>query len=41
MRHNWAVKFLSHELYADLDELEAAIRSGQLAERLEEILGKR
>jgi hypothetical protein len=38
MKHNWAVKFLSHELYADLDELEHAIRSGALAARLEEIL---
>lgn len=38
MKHNWAVKFLSHELYADLDELEAALASGRLAERLREIL---
>jgi hypothetical protein len=39
MKHNWAVKFLSHELYADLDELEAALTSGALAARLREILG--
>ncbi len=39
MSHNWAVKFLSHELYADLDALETALASGQLAERLREILG--
>ena len=38
MKHNWAVKFLSHELYADLDELEAALASGRLAARLREIL---
>jgi hypothetical protein len=39
MKHNWAVKFLSHALYADLDELEAALASGQVAERIREILG--
>ena len=38
MKHNWAVKFLSHALYADLDELEEALRSGELAARLHEIL---
>lgn len=38
MAHNWAVKFLSHELYADLDALEMALVSGQLAARLGEIL---
>ncbi len=38
MKHNWAVKFLSHEIYADLDSLEQAIASGQLAARLREIL---
>ncbi len=40
MKHNWAVKFLSHELYADVDALEAALASGRLSERLREILGK-
>jgi hypothetical protein len=38
MKHNWAVRFLSHELYADLEELEAAVVSGRLAERLREVL---
>jgi hypothetical protein len=38
MKHNWAVKFLSHEIYADVAELEAALTSGRLAERLREIL---
>ncbi len=38
MKHNWAVKFLSHALYADLDELEQALVSGKLAARLREIL---
>jgi hypothetical protein len=40
MKHNWAVKFLSHERFADLDELEAALRSGEVAARLHQILGQ-
>jgi hypothetical protein len=40
MNHNWAVRFLSHEVYADLDELEAALRSGQLAARIQEVLNR-
>ena len=28
LRHNWAVKFLSHALYADLAGFEAALQSG-------------
>jgi hypothetical protein len=39
LKHNWAVKFLSHALYADLEELEEALVSGQLAMRLCEVLG--
>ena len=39
MEHNWAVKFLSHELYADVAQLEAALESGQLARRIAEIRG--
>ncbi len=35
--HNWAVKFLSHVLYADLEELRAAIVSGRLAEQLRNV----
>jgi len=38
LRHNWAVKFLSHVLYADVEEFEAALKSGRLARRIEEIL---
>jgi hypothetical protein len=37
MKHNWAVKFLSHALYADVDEFEAALGDGRLAERLREV----
>ena len=40
MRHNWAVKFLSHALYADLDEFESALISGEVAARLREVLGR-
>jgi len=39
MRHNWAVKFLSHALYATVEELEAALRSGELRRRVEAIVG--
>jgi hypothetical protein len=41
MHLNWAVKFLSDALYADLDELEAAIRDGALAARLQEVFETR
>jgi hypothetical protein len=39
LRHNWAVKFLSHALFADLAEFETAIASGKLARRIEEVIG--
>ena len=38
LKHNWAVRFLSHELYADVEEFESALADGRLAARLEEIL---
>ncbi|MGO8688531.1 MAG: hypothetical protein ACLQLG_02770 [Thermoguttaceae bacterium] len=41
LKHNWAVKFLSHALYADEAEFVAALDSGQLAAKIEEVLGKR
>lgn len=40
LEHNWAVKFLSHAIYRDVESLEEALRSGQLAERLREVLGR-
>jgi hypothetical protein len=40
MALNWSVKFLSHAVYADLEELEAALSSGALAKRIEEVLGR-
>jgi hypothetical protein len=39
MKHNWAVKFLSHELYADVDELETALLNGSLAAKIKDVLG--
>ena len=41
MEHNWAVKYLSHELYADVEQFEAALQSGRLARRIAEIRGNR
>jgi hypothetical protein len=38
MIHNWAIKFLSHLLYKDLDEFEQAVRSGDFARRLDELV---
>ena len=40
LEHNWAVKFLSHELYAGVDAFEAALESGRLAQRIAEIRGQ-
>jgi hypothetical protein len=36
LKHNWAVKFLSHAIYADFDEFEAALHSGDVAKRIAE-----
>jgi hypothetical protein len=41
MKHNWAIKFLSHALYADLVELAAALRDGSLRRRIDEVLALR
>jgi hypothetical protein len=38
MKLNWAVKFLSHQVYADLDEFEQALTSGQVARGIDEVL---
>lgn len=37
LKHNWAVRYLSHELYADVDEFEASLSSGRFARRLAEL----
>ena len=40
LRHNWAVKFLSHAIYADLAAFEAAVRSGDAARCISKVLGR-
>ena len=37
MKHNWAVKFLSHGLYADEAEFLAALRNGDVARKIEAV----
>ena len=37
MVHNWAIKFLSHLLYTDMEQFEQAVRSGDFARRLDEL----
>ncbi len=32
LKHNWAVKFLSHKLFPKLEDFEAALQSGELDE---------
>jgi hypothetical protein len=34
MKHNWAVRFLSDIVYADVEEFEHELASGRLAERI-------
>jgi len=34
LRHNWVVRFCSHEVYPDLDSFAAALRTGELARRM-------
>jgi len=36
LKHNWAVKYLSHALYADIEQFEAAVHSGEVAKRIDE-----
>jgi hypothetical protein len=35
LAHNWAILFLSHALYADLDAFAAALASGEIAKIIE------
>jgi hypothetical protein len=37
LKHNWAVKFLSHILYTDIAEFEATVKDGSLRREIEEI----
>lgn len=38
LEHNWAIRFLSHAVYPDEESFEAALASGALAKRIEEVL---
>ncbi len=38
LSHNWVIKYLSHMLFADLEEFSAALISGQFAQRLQQLL---
>lgn len=37
LKHNWAIKYLSHALYADIGQFEAAVQNGEVAKRIEEV----
>jgi hypothetical protein len=39
MKHNWTIKFLSHGLYDDEDGFIAALRNGEVATKIEGVLG--
>jgi len=41
MNLNWAVRFLSHKIFSDLPAFEDAVRSGELAQRIDAILEDR
>jgi hypothetical protein len=38
MKHNWAVKYLSHGIYADEAEFLAALESGEVAKKIETVI---
>jgi hypothetical protein len=38
LNRNWAVKFLSHEIYPDFDAFQSAARDGRLAQRIAAVL---
>ena len=40
MLHNWAVKYLSHAVYADVAEFETALARGDVAQRIEAVLAR-
>ena len=40
LAHNWAVRFLSHAVYRDLAEFEAALASGEVERRVREVLDR-
>jgi hypothetical protein len=40
MVHNWAVRFLSHALYPDIEQFEAALADGRLARTIRQVRAK-
>jgi len=38
MQHNWAIKFLSHLIYGDLEEFEEAVIGGEFGRKIVELL---
>lgn len=41
MKHNWAVKHLSHAIYVDEAEFVAALQSGEVAQKIAAVLEKK
>ena len=37
LEHNWAIRFLSHEIFPDIEAFEQALVSGKVAEQIVEI----
>jgi hypothetical protein len=37
LQHNWAVKYLSHAIYADMEAFASAVQRGEVAQRIEEV----
>jgi hypothetical protein len=40
LQHNWAVKFLSHVVYNDVAEFEAALDRGEVSRRIAAVIGE-
>jgi hypothetical protein len=38
LAHNWAIRFCSHAVYGDFDEFAAALASGEVRRRIDEVL---
>jgi len=38
LTHNWSIRFCSHEVYPDIESFEAALLSGRLRQRIDEVL---
>jgi hypothetical protein len=39
LAHNWAVRFCSHALYADVESFETALENGEVRRRIAEVRG--